>query len=196
MLEIDIKPNILDRKRKLIISLDLISYEDSNWKDIPDTTFKKGEIAGFRFGIEPIQGYAFTIGRRYCVDILGEDNRIIKISFTSLYKIRQQQLYKNYVAIIDAFLHTHQDNILNRYVESFNQDSSVEILGTTFGQDSIKFNGHNIPYEDLGCKEYTGYYALFSKSNPKIYKTYSYLNDWNSAAVYSISKRLLAKNGL
>jgi hypothetical protein len=73
MLEIDITPNILDRKRKLIINPKFISYEDSNWKDIPDTTFKKGEIAGFRFGIEPIQGYAFTIGRRYCVDIQVDD---------------------------------------------------------------------------------------------------------------------------
>jgi hypothetical protein len=39
-------------------------------------------------------------------------------------------------------------------------------------------------------------FALFSKSNPKVYKAYSYLNDWNSAVVFTLYKRLLADKGL
>lgn len=195
MLEIDIKPNILDRKRKLTISPEFIAYEDSDWKDIPDTSFKKDEIAGFRFGIEPIKGYVFKIGRRYCVDIRGDDRRIMKIRFTSLYNVRSLALRKKYISILDAFFDIHQDNIIDRYIDLFNQHSYVEILGTTFKRDSVLFNGHDIPYEDLGVKEYTGYFALFSKSNPKVYKAYSYLNDWNSAVVFTLYKRLLAEHG-
>ncbi|MGY0040515.1 hypothetical protein [Pedobacter sp. NJ-S-72] len=44
MLEIEIKPNFLDRDRKLIISLDRVTYEDSNWKDIPNTTLTKMKL--------------------------------------------------------------------------------------------------------------------------------------------------------
>lgn len=196
MLEIDIKPSILDRKRKLIINPEFISYEDSDWIDVPDTLLKKDQISGFRFGIEPIKGYAFTIGRRYCVDIKGDDNNAMKIRFTSLYKIRNLELYKKYISILDAFFNIHQDNIIDRYINSFNQHTYVEILGTTFKRESVLFNGHDIPYGDLGVKEYTGYFALFSKSNPKVYKAYSYLKDWNSAVLFTLSRRLLAESGV
>jgi len=195
MLEIDIKPNILDRKRKFVINPEFISYEDSDWKDIPDTLLKKDEVTGFKFGIEPIKGYAFTIGRRYCIDIKGANNRIMKIRFTSLYKIKNLELRTNYLSILDAFFKTHYDNILNSYINLFNQHSYVEILETTFKSDSVLLIGHNVPYEDLGFRDYTSYYSLFSKSNPKIYKTYSYLNDWNSSIVFDLSKRLLAAAG-
>lgn len=192
MLEIEIKPNLLDRDRKLIVTPDIVTYEDSNWKDIPNTTFNIGEIEGLRFGVEPIQGYVLTIGRRYCVDIKGFDGRLMKIRFTSLYGIRSEQLHEKYVSILNALFNTHQEDIINRHIESFNRNSFVEILGTSFKTEKVTLNGINILYDDLGFKEYKGYYALFSKNNPKLYKTYSYLKDWNSAVVYSLSKQLLA----
>ncbi|WP_214226159.1 hypothetical protein [Pedobacter sp. B4-66] len=191
MLEIEIRPNLLDRDRKLVISQDIVTYEDSNWKDIPNTTFNKDEIEGLRFGVEPIQGYVFTIGCRYCVDIKGFDGSLMKIRFTSLYGIRNKKLYEKYMSILNVLFSTHQEDIINRHIESFNRNSLVEILGTTFKTEGVTLNGNNILYDDLGFKEYKGSYALFSKSNPKIYKVYSYLKDWNSAVVYSISKQLL-----
>jgi hypothetical protein len=175
----------------LVISPDIVTYEDSNWQDIPNTTFNKDEIEGLRFGVEPIQGYAFTIGRRYCIDIKGFDDSLMKIRFTSLYGIRSKLLHEKYVLILNTLFSTHQEDIINRHIESYNRNSFVEILGTTFKTDAVTLNGNNILYDDLGFKEYKGYYALFSKSNPKIYKAYSYLKDWNSAVVYSISKQLL-----
>ncbi|MBE9598417.1 hypothetical protein [Pedobacter sp. MC2016-24] len=192
MLEVEIKPNVLDRVRKLIISSDIVTYEDSNWKAVPNTTFNKDEIEALRFGIEPIQGYVFTIGLTYCVDIKGLDGSVMKIRFTSLYGIRGKQLHEKYVSILNALFNTHQEDIINRHIESFNGNSFVEILGTTFNTEGVILNGTDIRYGDLGFKEYKGYYALFSKSNPKLYKAYSYLKDWNSAVVYSLSKQLLA----
>lgn len=194
MLEIEIKPNLLDRKRKLVISPDMITYDDSDWKDVPNTIFNKDEVEGLRFGMEPIQGYAFTIGRRYCVDIRGLNDKVIEIRFTSLYSIRKKQLHEKYLDILNALFNPHQEDILNRYIDSFNKNSFVEILGTTFKINTVILNNHEIPYNDLGFREYTGYYALFSKNNPQIYKSYNYLKDWNSAVVYSISKRLLAES--
>lgn len=195
MLKIEIKPNILDRKRKLVISADMITYDDSDWKDVPNTIFNKDEVEGLRFGIESIKGYAFTIGRRYYIDIRGFDDKVIKIRFTSLYSIRKKELHKRYIDILNALFNTHQENIINRYIDSFNKNSFVEILGTTFKSDTVIFiKDHEIPYSDLGFREYIGYYALFSKSNPKIYKSYNYLKDWNSSVVYTISKLLLAES--
>ncbi|WP_449437395.1 hypothetical protein [Pedobacter steynii] len=95
MLKIEIKPNILDRKRKLVISADMITYDDSDWKDVPNTIFNKDEVEGLRFGIESIKGYAFTIGRRYYIDIRGFDDKVIKIRFTSLYSIRKKNCIKD-----------------------------------------------------------------------------------------------------
>ena len=191
MLEIEIKPNLLDRKRKLIISPDIITYDDSNWKDIPDTTFGKGEVAAYRFGIEPLQGYAFTIGRRYNIDIMGINNQVMKIRFISLYGIRNKELWQKYSTILDALFKTHHEDIFDRCVDSYNKTSSIEILGTRFGPNSLNFGPEELPYSDVGFKAYNTYFALFSKSNPKVYKSYSYLKDWNAGIAYSIAKRII-----
>ena len=57
MLEIEIKPNLLNRKRKLIISADFIEYDDTDWIDVPATKYLRDEVVAFRFGIEPVKGY-------------------------------------------------------------------------------------------------------------------------------------------
>lgn len=191
MLEIEIKPNALDRKRKLIISPEIITYDDSNWKDIPDTTFGKGEVAAYRFGVEPLQGYAFTIGRRYNIEIQGFNNQVMKIKFISLYGIRNKDLYQKYSMIIEALFSSHHEDIFNRYITQYKQTSSIEILGTQFRSYGVNFGTEKVLYNDLEIKEYNSYFALFSKSNPKIHRSYSYLKDWNAAVVYSLAKRML-----
>ncbi|WP_316788840.1 hypothetical protein [Pedobacter frigoris] len=190
MLEIEIKSSLFDRDRKLIINSELITYDDSDWKDIPNTTFNRGEVAAYRFGVEPLQGYAFTIGRRYNIDIKGVDNRVIKIRFKSLYGIRDKILRKNFTTILKA-LSSHHEDIYDRYIETFRKTSSVEILGTQFGSNSVKLGSEEVSHDDVEFAEYNSYFALYSKSNPKIYKSYSYLKDWNAVVVYYIAKQIL-----
>ena len=191
MFEVEIKPHLFDRKRKLIIDPEIITYDDSDWKDIPDTTFRQGEVAAYRFGIEPLNGYAFTIGRRYQIEIQGLNKKVMKIRFISLYGIRNKDLWHKYSRIMNALSCSHHEDIFDRYMELYHKTSSIALLGTQFGSNSVTFGKEEVLYNDLEFREYDTYFALCSKSNPNIYKSYSYLKDWNAAIVYSIAKRIV-----
>ena len=49
----------------------------------------------------------------------------------------------------------------------------------------------NIPWNDLRTKKNSRYYTIFSKENPDNYKAFYYLDDWNTAVLYSVSRYIL-----
>ncbi|WP_158795909.1 hypothetical protein [Pedobacter sp. L105] len=196
MLEIDIKSNLLNRQRKLIINAELIEFDDTNWRHTPATQFSRREVEAIRFGIKPIRGYSFIIGRKYCIDIKGLDDRVIKIRLVSLYGIRRKSLDEKFNQILQAFFDTHQKDIVNYYLEIFHSQIEINILGTSFRQSGVVLNGKEVAWNDLGHKAYYSYYALYAKSEPTNYRSYNYLNDWNTAVVYSFSRQILADKGL
>jgi len=36
---------------------------------------------------------------------------------------------------------------------------------------------------------------MFSKSDPNYYRAFEYLNDWNTAILYSVSRQILKEKG-
>ena len=140
-LELHIKSNIFDRPRKLIVDSEFIEFDDANWIDGSIARFERGEIVGLRFGVESINGYKFTIGRIFCVDIKGPDERMIKIRLTSLYRIRRKILYEKFCQIVNALMNTHQYDLANDLLEKFNEGNEINVLGTTFNKTGIVING-------------------------------------------------------
>ncbi|WP_316834328.1 hypothetical protein [Pedobacter nutrimenti] len=192
MLELDIKPNILDRSRKLLLNSDFIEFDDTNWDTDTVARFIKGEVEAIRFGIKFLKGYTFTIGRTFCIDIKGSRGRNIKIRMTSFYGIGKQALDEKYCQIINTFMDTHYNDIVNRAIEVFNSEGKFEVLETSFEKEGVVIKGKHVPLEDVGTKAYRTYYALFSKNDPKIYKSYNYMDDWNAILVYTLSRRILS----
>lgn len=196
MLETTIKSNILDRHRKLTINLDLIEFDDSRAIRPFATQFSRGEVVALRYGVQFIKGYAFVIGRKYCIDIQGLDDRVIKIRLISLYWIKRKTLRDKFYQILKAYFQTHHKDIVNYYLELFNSQIEVNILETKFRVESIVLKGREIKWEDLGARNYATYYALFSKATPTIYQSYNYLNDWNASVIYSLSQTILSSKNL
>jgi hypothetical protein len=196
MLELDIKSNILDRSRRLLLNSDFIEFDDTNWDTDTVARFNKGEVEAIRFGIKFLKGYMFTIGRTFCIDIKGPNDRNIKIRMTSFYGIRKQALDKKYCLIINTFINTHHNDIVNRAIKVLNSQGKFEVLKTTFEKEGIVIKNKIIHWEDVGTKVYRTYYTLFSKNDPKIYKSYNYMVDWNAILVYTLSRRILSEKGL
>lgn len=195
MLTLDITPHILDRVRKLTIDPEFIEFDNTNLYTDRATRLNRGEVEGIRFGVKWLSGYKFVIGRTFCIDIKGPENRIIKIRLTTFYGIRKTTLQQKYSLIFDALMGTHHNDMLNKSIRQFNAEGVVQILNTTFSWDWVLIKGKQVPWEDLGTKAYTTYYALFSKKDPTIYQSYSYLEDWNTALVYSLSRHILNHKG-
>lgn len=197
-LEISVKSSILDRHRKLTIDENYIQFDDKDHVDAHPTRFEKENIIGIRYGVAPINGYRFYIGRIYCIDIKNESGKIIKLRLKSIYGVRKKLLGEKYVKIVNALFDNYYEDLIRHYINLFNNQLPFELLKVQFTVEGIglKQNEDIIPWNDLGTRNYIRYYSLFSKSNPNHYRTFEYLEEWNTGILYAVSRYILREKGL
>jgi len=197
-LEIKIKSSIFDRDRILILNPEYIQFDDKDLKEAKPTTIVKTEISGFRFGLKPIRGYYFHIGRIYCIDIRGNKDQFIKIRLKSVYGIRKKELTQKYSTIVKALYDYFIDEISLKYLNQFSNNEQFEIAGVNFNEEGVIFNKKIglITWLDLGTRAYYHYYTLYSKQQPTQYKAFEFINDWNVAILYGVSRQILKNKNL
>jgi hypothetical protein len=196
-LQINVKSSFLDRERQLTITDEYIEFDDKDSIAAKPTRFAVADIVAFRYGIKWIKGYQFIIGRIYCVDIKSTSNQVIRIRLKSLYGINRKKLTEKYVVIVNALYNNIFENIAKKYLNQFANSIEFEILGVNFKSSGAYFNDKRklIEWKDMGTKNYSTYYALFSKSDPTFHKTFEYLIDWNTGILYSVSRQILKDKG-
>jgi hypothetical protein len=197
-IKLTIKSSILDRYRQLVIDKNYIEFGDNELIATPPTKFNKEDITGFRYGIKWINGYQFTIGRTYCIDIQNKNGKIIKLRLKSLYGVRKKQLTNKYIQIVNALHDCFFDDLSRQYLTKFNENIEFELGGLLFSQKGISFkaNSDAIPWEDIGTASYRTYYTIYPKSDPNQYKAFEYLYHWNTGVVYSVSRQILKNKGM
>jgi hypothetical protein len=197
-LQLNIRSSILDRDRQLTITNEYIEFDDKDLPSEKPIRFLNSEIAAFRYGIKWIRGYQFVIGRIYCVDIKSTDARVIKLRLKSLYGINKKKITAKYSNIVNALYNNIFDNISRNYLNQFASSKEFEILGITFKTSGVYFNDKKvlIEWQDVGTRSYTTYYAVFSRSNPSLYKTFEFLTHWNTGILYSVSRQILKDKNL
>jgi hypothetical protein len=197
-LHIKLRSSVLDRERQLIIEPGFIEFDDTELKYSSPTKFYKEEIIEWRYGIKWIRGYQFYIGRIYCIDLKNTAGKIIKLRLKSIYGIRRRLLQNKYSLIWNAIQSNFFTNIAHRQLEKFQSKGNVEVLGVLFNNDGIILDRKSklIPWLEVGTKNYTRYFAIYSITNPDQYKAFEYLNDWNTSILYSVSRSILKSKNL
>jgi hypothetical protein len=192
-IELTIKSSIFDRPRKLVIDRNFIEFEDKDRVGVMNSRFEKEEIEGIRYGVVVIWGYAFVIGRIYCVDVKSEKGGMIKIRIKSLYGINRKSLNNKYSKIINALFDYYYADVVRNYLGLFKNNLEFNLLGVIFTKDGIylRKNESLIEWTDLGTKDYRTYYALFQKTNPNYYRAFEYLEEWNTIVLHSVSRHIL-----
>lgn len=200
-IQLTVKRGLLDnRPRKLIINSDFIKFEDKDLRSDTFTQFDKDVITDYRFGIKWIKGFEFTIGREYQIFIRNQNRETLKINFKSLYGINKNEHHKLYVEILEALWDFYFGNITNNFLDRFYNDEEFSIANVHFSKDKliikvdrlIKEDEIEISWNKLGTKDYHTYFAIYSIENPaKINKSFSYLDDWNTAILYSLVRTIL-----
>ena len=184
-LTLTLKETIFAKESTLTISPESLEYQN--------ISLSKFEIDEIRYGVKAIRGSMFRIGRIYCIDAKSLSGTIMKIRLKSLYGIREKTLGEKYRLIVKALLENFINPICQSFINLFKSKIDFDLLGITFTQEGIILEKKTrvIPWYDLGTKNYSRYYTIFSKGNPNNYKAFYYIEDWNTAVLYSVSRYIL-----
>lgn len=190
-IKISIKSDFFDRKRELTFHPDFLEFDDNDKIDGISTKFEKESITKFKFGIKWLNGYAFTFGRIYCIDIENIEGKQIKIRLKSFYGINLKKSTQKYAVIIDYLQDYYFDDISRKYLSDFSNNIIFKINSIEYNNQGIKHNNISINWEDLQTKNFINYFSLSSKSDNNKYILVYYMNDWNGTVIYSVTRKIL-----
>ena len=199
-LNVRIQRGFFDRKkRQLVITPEFVQFEDKSGES-PFTTFKRGEISGYRYGINWIRGYKFTFGREYVVYIQNSSSDVLKINFRSFYGIKRKEYHHLYINIQNTLWDFYFGQIGGKLIAQFNIGEPISIGRAVINRDGVivdeggmlNADKELIPWNGLKIKEYYTYLAIYSAHEAaKINATFSFLKDWNTVLLFSVVKRIL-----
>lgn len=185
------------KKRRLTICTEFIQFDDELSPAKPYSRFETDEITEFRYGINWIRGFEFTIGREYQIFLRNKSNKVFKINFKSFYGVRKNELHKLYCDIFDALWASCFSKISRNLITKFHNGEVVEFENLILAKDGISFKKYKnekkiIPWEKVGTRNYQTYFSIYSNENPaNINCTLSYLKDWNTGVIYSVLQSIL-----
>jgi len=190
----------IDRKKRLLlITPDFIQFDDKNGPAL-SVRFKKNEIREYRFGINWIKGFEFTIGREYVVFIRSSFDRTIKISFKTFYGVRKKEYHKLSNDILTFLWLFFFDDITTKHYQAFQKGEDISIGRAILTKEAViikerallKEKQTVIPWEQLAIKDYYTYLAIFSAVDASnTYATFSYLKEWNTGVLFSLVSTIL-----
>ena len=192
-------------KRQLIIHPDFVQFEDKGLEKDSFTRINKDEIAEFRFGINWISGFEFTVGREYLIFIRSIKGEIIKVSFKCFYRIKKQKFQQLYGDIVNAVWDFYFVDIIDDYVKRFNDGEDFELATATISQEGItimargifKSQRKMIAWDKIGIRDYHSYIAVFSEDDKaNINQAFYYLKDWNSCVLNAVLLNILQQKKL
>lgn len=192
-LEFMVRSSILDRPRRLVIDPEFVEFDDKDLVSAAPTRFLKNEIEGVRYGIKAIRGYWFHIGWIYCIDIRDSGGRIIKIRLKSVYRVRKKLLRGKYQKIANAVSRYYLHEKIRYHLERFRVGHPVELLGVNLDNQGALFDEKlgRISWHFLGTKRYWHYYTLFSEAEPRHYRAFVFLEDWNAGVLQGVIEAIL-----
>jgi hypothetical protein len=192
-MEFMVRSTILDRPRFLRIDPEFVEFDDQDQVSKAPTRFLRTEIEGLRYGVKPIRGYRFRIGRIYCIDIRDASGHVIKIRLKSVYRVRIKLLEKKYIAIVNALFRYYFYDMTQDYLTQFRNGQTVELLGVSLSDQGVLFDRKvgRISWDFLGAKRYWHYYTLYSEETPNNYRAFVFLDDWNAGVLRRVIEVIL-----
>jgi len=192
-LELMVRSTILDRPRLLVIGQDYIEFDGQDRVSEAPTRFSKTAIEGFRYGVKPIRGYRFRIGRIYCIDVRDTSGQVIKIRLKSVYRVRRKLLGEKYQRITNALFRYYFHDMTRHYLRQFQEGRPVELLGVSLNSHGVLFDKKVgwVGWNFLGTKRYWHYYTLYSEESPNDYRAFVFLDDWNAGVLRGLIEVIL-----
>ncbi|WP_315058487.1 hypothetical protein, partial [Chryseobacterium indoltheticum] len=161
MKEFNIVRGLFDtRERSLIIDENFLKFENKDHIENLFTIISKNEIVGIRYGIHFIKGLKFYIGREYQIFIKTKSDKELKIFFKLFYRRKLNEKHQLFSDIVNELWNHYFDEILNNYIQQYNNNEEFNLCGIVFKNTCIQFDKKEILYSDLAIKKYTYYFMI------------------------------------
>jgi hypothetical protein len=125
------------------------------------------------------------IGSRFSIDILYNENKVLPIRFAQYFlrKRGYEKVYTEVSALIGRYFLVEK---INQALRAFNSGGFLEMPSLKITDENVIFEypQHEIPWKDLGLKEYFRYFAIFDKKNPNIHRRVTFY-EWNAEILYN-----------
>jgi hypothetical protein len=191
-LKFPIKSTILARRRLLTVHPDCLSFDDKDLISAKPTCLEKANIESFRFGVDWISGFYFTIGRTYRIEVRDHEGATVKILLRSIYGVRKKKLADKYRQIYNALHNAYFNDLGLHYIRLVNDRLPFHLAGVMITADGIEDSKIGaLPWNSIGLRAYTSYFAIFDKSDPSKYHAFDYGIEWNAVLLYSVLEYIL-----
>lgn len=148
-------------------------------------------IAAFRFGAPALRGYAFTIGRRYFIELKDSDNNVYKIRFTSYYGIRREVYIKAWSDIISQLWNYYFRAICGRQYQLYKKLQVFDFAGVSFLFDGITLDPKNkLLWDEIALSNYKTYFTVHHINTPKQHRSFNFYNYWNALVLRYLLEKI------
>lgn len=149
-------------------------------------------ITGFRYGVNWINGYAFSIGRQYFIEIQNDQQKITTIKLGSYYGIRKKLYGKIWQDIIQQLWRNYFVNVFNYYYELYNIQQTFVLCGIKFHETGIGWEPQRILlWNEIAISNYQTYFMIYNNNNRRQIKSRSFANDWNAVVLQALLKKIV-----
>ncbi|WP_183560244.1 hypothetical protein [Mucilaginibacter sp. SP1R1] len=153
---------------------------------------KAENITGFRYGVSWINGYTFTIGRQYFIDILDDQQKVTCIKLGSYYGIRKKIYGELWSETIHQLWCNYFVNQYNYYYDLYNIHQTFELCGIRFHFEGIGWDVQNtLKWDEIAISSYYSYFMIYNSNNKKQNKSRSFANDWNAVVLQALLKKIV-----
>jgi len=148
-------------------------------------------LVAFRYGVKPIRGYAFVIGRQFQVELLDSAGKITSIKETSYYRLKRKAYNEIWADTISQLWSSYFVNTFNYYYELYNIKQQFVLSDVKFYPFGISLDNHNLFWNEIGIKNYQTYFTIHHRDDLKKIKHRNFKNDWNALILQTLVKAII-----
>lgn len=157
----------------------------------PPVFIAADDICAFRFGINWISGYAFTIGRQYIIQIQDQNKKVYDIKLGSYYTIRRRLYTQIWSDIFDKLWANYFYRHLNNYYDLYNKKQEFDLVDVRFQPFGISWDDKSLFWNEIALSNYKAYFVIHHKMDLKKTKSCSFKNDWNAFILQQLLKHII-----
>jgi hypothetical protein len=179
-----IKRGPLSASRLLTIDPLYIELEES----FANIRFTKEDIEGFRYGVRYYHFYIIPFGRTYNIEIRDGQGKIMLIRMHTFFGINDKKIEKLFIDIYNKIHDAFFNDMAFHYAQLLNGGLNYNLAGALLTHEGVvlKKNGGLIPWLRIGLSSHHRSCSIYDISNPQLYRSFDYWQDWNASLLHSI----------